>query len=88
VKSATSEVRKERAAEIQKREQLKTLLVTKFKGKYGGTGSIARYIENEVQKFLTTDRLTEANLKKLDAKIAAEADKKERQSLILDDRKS
>jgi cation transport regulator ChaC len=56
------------------------LLIGKFKNKYGASGSLAKYIENEVTKFLASDRLTEANLKNLDAKIAAEADKKERQS--------
>lgn len=49
---------------------------------------MAKYIENEVSKFLATDRLTEANLKKLDTKIGVEADKKDRQSQILDDRRS
>ena len=83
-----SETRKERLVEIQKREQLKGLLVNKFKAKYGSHSAISKFIENEVQKFLTNDRLTEASLKALDHRILKELDNRDKKSQILDDRKS
>lgn len=58
--------------EIQKREQLKGMLINKFKLKYGGQPNISNYIDNEVRKFLANDRLTEGNLKNLDSKISKE----------------
>ena len=67
-----------RQQEVQKREQLRTLLFNKFRNKYGGSPTMIRVIETEVTKFLATDRLTEANLKKLDKRIAQEVDKKDR----------
>lgn len=54
------------------------MLVNKFKLKYGDKALLNKYIENEVTKFLTNDRLTEANLKNLDSKIGREADKKDK----------
>ena len=72
--SQMSDTRRERLVEIQKREQLKGMLVNKFKLKYGDKPVISKYIENEVHKFLANDRLTEANLKNLDSKIGREAD--------------
>jgi hypothetical protein len=68
-KSQMSEQRREKLLDIQKREQLKGLLVNKFKLKYGKNPNIGTYIDNEVGKFLKNDRLTEDNLKKLDDKI-------------------
>jgi len=41
-----SETRKERLLEIQKREQLKGMLVNKFKLKYGNKPSLNNFIEN------------------------------------------
>ena len=35
--------------EIQKREQLKGMLINKFKLKYGNKPNISKYIDNEVQ---------------------------------------
>lgn len=49
---------------------------------------MAKYIDNEVQKFLKNDRLTEDNLKKLDDKILREAELRDKKDDILDDRKS
>ena len=54
------------------------MLVNKFKLKYGGKPNLGNYIDNEVNKFLANDRLTETNLKNLDQKIMREADKKDR----------
>ena len=64
------------------------MLINKFKLKYGNKPNLSKYIDNEVHRFLTNDRLTEDNLKGLDSKIGKEADKKDRQSNIADDRKS
>lgn len=36
--------------------------MSKFKLKYGTKPNISRYIDNEVQRFLVNDRLTEKNL--------------------------
>lgn len=66
--------------EIQKREQLKGLLCNKFKLKYGNHANISKFIDIEVQKFLTNDRLTEGNLKNLDSKIMREADNRDKKS--------
>ena len=54
------------------------MLVNKFKLKYGDKGNIAKYIDNEVNRFLANDRLTEDNLRKLDDKIMKEADNREK----------
>ena len=59
--------------EIQKREQLKGMLINKFRLKYKANPNLNKYIDNEVQKFLANDRLTEHNLKNLDVKIMQEA---------------
>lgn len=84
-----SDARRERLLDIQKREQLKGLLINKFKVKYGDKGQgLAKYIDNEVQKFLKNDRLTEDNLKKLDDRIFKESELRDRKDNILDDRKS
>lgn len=70
-----SEKRREKLLSIQKREQLKGLLVNKFKNKYGAGASA--HITNEVNKFLNNNRLTEDNLKALDEKIGREADRRD-----------
>jgi hypothetical protein len=87
-KSMTTEAKRERLVEIQKREQLKGLLINKFKLKYGTQQNLDKFIGTEVQKFLTNDRLTEANLKNLDLKIAKEAELREKKDQIMDDRRS
>lgn len=43
-----SDTRRERLLEIQKREQLKGMLVNKFKLKYGNKPNLATFIDNEV----------------------------------------
>lgn len=84
-----NDARREKLLDIQKREQLKGLLINKFKIKYGNKGpSLTKYIDNEVQKFLKNDRLTEDNLKKLDERILKECELRERKDAILDDRRS
>jgi len=88
-KSGQSEARREKLLDIQKREQLKGLLINKFKVKYGDKGaSLAKYIDNEVQRFLKNDRLTEDNLKRLDERILKESELRDKKDAILDDHKS
>ena len=49
---------------------------------------MAKYIDNEVGKFLKNDRLTEENLKKLDDKILKESELRDKKEELLDDRRS
>ena len=63
-------------------------MINKFKVKYGNKPTMAKYIDNEVERFLKNDRLTEDNLKKLDIKILKECELREKKNDILDDRKS
>jgi len=83
-----SDKRRERLLEIQKREQLKGMLINKFKVKYGEKPALSKYIDNEVGKFLKNGRLTEDNLRNLDTKIGKEADLRDKREDILADRKS
>eukprot|EP01022_Parablepharisma_sp_SALTPOND_P015723 TRINITY_DN224_c0_g5_i1.p2 TRINITY_DN224_c0_g5~~TRINITY_DN224_c0_g5_i1.p2 ORF type:complete len:708 (+),score=148.81 TRINITY_DN224_c0_g5_i1:2100-4223(+) len=56
----------------KKRDQLKNLLVGKFKSKYAASlksVNLDAFISNEVEKFLAQGNLTEPNLAKLDQKI-------------------
>ena len=87
-KSNMSDTRRERLLDIQRKEQLKGMLVNKFKLKYGDKPDFKKYIDNEVTKFLKNDRLTEESLKKLDDKISKETALREKKGDILDDRKS
>jgi len=64
------------------------MLVNKFKLKYGNNANISKFIDNEVQKFLANDRLTENNLLGLDEKIGKEANLRDKKNNILDDRLS
>lgn len=50
--------------------------------------NLQNYINNEVAKFISSERLTEDNLKRLDDKIAREADTRDRKEAILEDRRS
>ena len=67
--SRMSESRRTRLEEIQKREQLKGMLITKFRNKYGKENQLIGYIDKQVQEFMTQSRLTEGNLADLDEKI-------------------
>lgn len=58
----------------KRREQLHTLLVNKFRGKYqididADTG-LDRVVRAEVARFLETEQMTESNLIKLDKRLA------------------
>jgi len=87
-RSGMSEQRRERLMDIQKREQLKGMLVSKFKLKYGEKKELGKYIDNEVARFLKNGRLTEDNLRTLDVKISKEAELRDKRAEILEDRKS
>ncbi len=76
--SRGGEARKERLMDIQKREQLKGMLINKFKLKYGDKPQISKYIDNEVARYLKNDRLTEDTLRNLDGKIGKEAELRDR----------
>ena len=83
-----SQQRRDRLMDIQKREQLKGMLINKFKLKYGDKPQLSKYIDNEVQKFLKNGRLTEDNLRGLDTKISKECELRDKKEEILADRKS
>lgn len=83
-----SQQRRDRLMDIQKREQLKGMLINKFKLKYGDKPQLSKYIDNEVQKFLKNGRLTEDNLRGLDTKISKECELRGKREEILADRKS
>ena len=53
---------------IQKRQKLKSLLITKFMQKYG-IKHPEIYLEEEINKFLQGEKLTDRDLKRLDSKI-------------------
>lgn len=74
--------------DIQKREQLKGMLINKFKLKYGDKPTISKFIDNEVVKYLKNDRLTEETLRTLDSKIMKEVVLRDKKEAIQDDRKS
>lgn len=81
--SKMSESRRTRLEEIQKREQLKGMLITKFFKKYGqGNGELQTYIENQIQRFMNANRLTETNLRELDEKIQHEKETIEKKLAI------
>lgn len=59
---------KERLINLQKREKLKGLLITKFMKKYG-IKNPEKLLEDEITKFLQGEKLNDADLQRLDAKI-------------------
>lgn len=64
------------------------MLITKFRNKYGqGNTDLQAYIDNEVQRFLNSNRLTENNLKQLDEKIQLEKYTREKKEAILAERR-
>ena len=58
----------ERLINLQKREKLKGLLITKFMKKYG-INHPEKILEDEINKFLQGEKLNDADLQRLDAKI-------------------
>jgi hypothetical protein len=82
--------RREKLVSIHKREMLKGLLINKFRSKYDmdKMPNLDQYINNEINKFLSCDRLTSENLKKLDFKIAKEIETRDKKETILEVRKT
>lgn len=59
---------KDKLINMQKREKLKGLLITKFMKKYGIKNPEA-VLEEEISKFLLGEKLTDGDLKNLDSKL-------------------
>ena len=59
---------RERLLNLQKRQKLKDLLITKFMQKYG-IKNADEILEEEIGKFLQGEKLTDQDLKRLDIKI-------------------
>ena len=59
---------RKRLINLQKRQKLKDLLITKFMQKYG-IKHPEFYLENEINKFLQGEKLNDVDLQRLDAKI-------------------
>ena len=59
---------RERLLNLQKRQKLKDLLITKFMQKYG-IKNPEEILENEITKFLQGEKLTDMDLKRLDMKV-------------------
>ena len=83
-----SDQKRERLIDIQKREPLKGMLISKFKLKYGDKPTLSKYIDNEVTRFMKNGRLTEDNLRNLDGKIGREAQLRDKKDAVLADHKS
>lgn len=62
---------RERLLAIQQREQLKGLIVNKFLEKYNAKnkGQYSAFVDKQVNEFIKNEKLTEENLKKLEARI-------------------
>ena len=59
---------RDRLLNLQKRQKLKDLLITKFMQKYG-IKNPEKLLEEEITKFLQGEKLNDADLKKLDMKV-------------------
>ena len=59
---------RERLLNLQKRQKLKDLLITKFMQKYG-INNPEELLEEEITKFLRGEKLNDVDLKKLDMKV-------------------
>ena len=59
---------REKLLNLQKRQKLKDLLITKFMLKYG-IKNADEILDEEISKFLQGERLTDQDLKRLDVKI-------------------
>jgi hypothetical protein len=72
-KRPVADVKSQRQHEIsQKKEQVKNLLINKFRNKIGVApdgGELDSLVKNEVTSFLIAEQATEANLIKLDKRL-------------------
>lgn len=63
------------------------MLISKFQSKFGKEHpDLKSYIDNEVQRFMSANRLTESNLKELDERICLEKFNIEKKAAIKADR--
>ena len=69
---------KERLLNFQKRKKLRELLINKFMDKFG-LKQPDQTLENEVTKFIQTEKLTDRDLQRLDAKLKAIFDHRRKQ---------
>ena len=69
---------KERLLNFQKRKKLRDLLINKFMDKFG-LKQPDQTLENEVTKFIQTEKLTDRDLQRLDAKLKAIFDHRRKQ---------
>ena len=80
-KSIISPNPKERLLNFQKRKKLKELLIQKFMDKFGLKQQDA-ILENEVNKFIQAERLTDVDLQRLDAKLKTIFDSRRKKELL------
>ena len=66
-----SQKRRDKLIALQQKEQLKSLLVSKFVEKYGKIKGNKEFIAREVNALLKSGKITETNLKSLEDKIKA-----------------
>jgi hypothetical protein len=67
-KQSKSQNPREKLINVQKREKLKGLLITKFMKKYG-IKNVESILQQEISKFLEGEVLSDADLKRLDEKL-------------------
>jgi hypothetical protein len=72
---------RERLVNMQKRDKLKSLLITKFMKKYG-IKNPEKLLHDEITKFLEGEKLTDADLKRLDEKLRKLLAEKERNETL------
>ena len=77
-KNIINQTPKERLLNFQKRKKLKELLINKFMDKYG-LKQPDPTLENEVTQFIQTEKLTDRDLQRLDAKLRAIFDSRRKQ---------
>ncbi len=64
-----SQKRRDKLIALQQKEQLKSLLISKFLQKYGKVKGNKEFIAREVNAILKSGKITEQNLKALEDKI-------------------
>ncbi len=64
-----SQKRRDKLIALQQKEQLKSLLISKFLQKYGKVKGNKEFIAREVNAILKSGKITETNLKNLEDKI-------------------
>ena len=57
--SINNEDKVNKLKEIQKKEKIKTMLITKFRAKYSQRPDLGTYIDREVERYLDSEKLSE-----------------------------